>query len=81
MCWHTRGSHPGLTGHYNLMLGTIRNMNNHGMPWRDLNSQKVLLNASTVGTPGGLPDQYYWILCVTRYMSIIWFRGENLNGF
>ena len=42
--------------------------------------QKVLLNASTVGTPGGLPDQYYWILCVTRYMSI-WFRGENLNGF
>ena len=33
-------------------------------------SQKVLLNASTVGTPRGLPDQYYWILCVTRYMSI-----------
>ena len=33
-------------------------------------SQKVLLNASTVGTPGGLPDQYYWILCVIRYMSI-----------
>ena len=43
-------------------------------------SQKVPLNASTVGTPGGLPDQYYWIGCVIRYMSI-WFRGENLNGF
>ena len=33
-------------------------------------SQKVPLNASTVGTPGGLPDRYYWILCVIRYMSI-----------
>ena len=33
-------------------------------------SQKVLLNASTVGTPGGLPDRYYWILCVIRYMSV-----------
>ena len=43
-------------------------------------SQKVLLNALTVGTPGGLPDQYYWILCVIRY-EYIWFRGENLNGF
>ena len=33
-------------------------------------SQKVLLNASTVDTPGGLSDQDYWILCVIRYMSI-----------
>ena len=43
-------------------------------------SQKVLLNASTVGTPGELLHQYYWILCVIRY-EYIWFRGENLNGF
>ena len=44
-------------------------------------SQKVLLNASTVGTPGGLPDLYYWILCVFKIYEYIWFRGENLNGF
>ena len=43
-------------------------------------SQKVLLNASTVGTPGGLPDRYYQILCVIRYMSIYGLGVSEILG-
>ena len=73
------GTPGGLTGHYNWMLGIIRNMNNHGMPWRDFSESafECLNSGYTWGTSWSvLLDT----LCHKIYEYML-FRGENLNGF